>query len=107
MSDNNVEHYTCPVCGYDQLEGPPRDWNVCPSCGTEFGYSDRGRSYDTLRAHWIEGGAKWSMPWRPVPPKWNPTSQLCNIGYHATDEDIRKIAQAGGVAEALYSSLDS
>lgn len=101
MNDARTDYHVCPVCGYDKLEGPPRDWNICPSCGTEFGYSDRVRSYDLLRSYWIDRGAKWSLDWRPKPPHWNPIVQMANnIGYHATEDDIRKINQSGGVGVA-------
>ena len=37
--------HTCPVCGYAGLDDPP--WQggapsdeICPSCGTHFGYDD-------------------------------------------------------------------
>jgi rubredoxin len=39
------DRYLCPVCGYPELSEPP--WNnespsdeICPSCGTQFGYDD-------------------------------------------------------------------
>lgn len=57
--------YLCPVCGFPNLEEPP--WNndagsdeICPSCGTHFGYDDaaggdaaaRETVYRRLRARW-------------------------------------------------------
>lgn len=82
----------CPVCGYDQLTEPLR-WSFCPSCGTEFGYSDRRRSHDVLRAAWINSGAEWDSVVIPKPPYWNQVEQLLNIGYVATDEDLAAIAR--------------
>ena len=39
----------CPVCGY-QMEDPPKDNNICPSCGTEFGLHDVNATLSDLRA---------------------------------------------------------
>jgi len=51
--------YTCPVCGFDNLEYPPEDFNICSSCGTEFGYDDVNYTVPELRARWIKGGRQW------------------------------------------------
>ena len=32
--------FQCPVCGYDQLPGPPANFSICSCCGTEFGNDD-------------------------------------------------------------------
>ncbi|HEX6522170.1 MAG TPA: hypothetical protein VF070_19520 [Streptosporangiaceae bacterium] len=75
--------YRCPVCGYPGLEEPPRteesgpSYEICPSCGFEFGVTDddRGISYEQRRAEWIAGGMRWWSR-RPVPPGWDPRAQL-------------------------------
>lgn len=41
--------YRCPVCAYDALTTAPVDLSICPSCGTQFGYDDVGRSHKELR----------------------------------------------------------
>lgn len=71
--------YTCPVCGYDRLDEPPKDWAICPCCGTQFNYSDSGRSHKALRDDWIKDGCKWRgrPEWRP--PGWNAQEQLKNL----------------------------
>lgn len=51
--------YMCPVCDYDKLTDPPTDFEICPSCGTEFGYTDHTKTHAELRAEWIKGGRKW------------------------------------------------
>jgi len=33
-------NYRCPVCFFDELPYPPRDYHICPCCGTEFGNDD-------------------------------------------------------------------
>lgn len=95
----NTEYHTCYVCGYDKLEDAPEDWGLCPSCGTQFGYSDSIRSYDQLRQNWIASGAEWAMPWIPKPLNWNPVAQLLNIGYTVTSHDLMKIVQGGAIEE--------
>ena len=80
------ERHTCPVCGYPDLTERPRlpggggSYEICPSCGFEFGVTDddRGHSYEQWRARWVEHGMQWdaanteSSP----PPGWQPTQQL-------------------------------
>jgi hypothetical protein len=81
-------NFTCPVCGYPELTELPRteatggSYEICPSCGFEFGYSDeaRGFSYEQWREAWIAQGT----PWRggssiPRPKNWNPSEQLKRI----------------------------
>ena len=68
----------CPVCGY-LMAYPPSDHHICPSCGTEFGYDDAGRSHTELRRIWLLTGPKWWSPVDPQPPDWNPIFQLSNL----------------------------
>jgi hypothetical protein len=75
--------YRCPVCGYPRLEDPPRteqgypSYEICSSCGFEFGVTDddRGISYEQWRAEWVGGGMRW---WSrlPQPAGWDPRRQL-------------------------------
>jgi hypothetical protein len=67
--------YTCPVCGYG-MEDAPADYNICPSCGTEFGNHDVNASLGSLRAVWLRGGAKWWSSVDKPPPGWDPYEQL-------------------------------
>jgi hypothetical protein len=66
--------FTCPVCFYNRLQDPPRDYNICECCGTEFGNDDDLASWEDLRAEWINRGARWFFD-RP-PLLWNPYTQL-------------------------------
>ena len=71
MTDQNM----CPVCGYE-MEAPPRDYNICSSCGTEFGYHDVNSTIKELRVEWLRSGARW---WNSEVPKsagWGPFQQL-------------------------------
>src|SRR4051794_6440699 len=85
--------YICPVCGYNNLSGPPANWLICPSCLTEFGYNDVGQTYEELRADWIASGAKWESS-LPRPPRWDPERQLRNIDVHLTNEERAAIRVA-------------
>jgi len=67
--------HDCPVCGY-AMEDIPADYNICPCCGTEFGYNDAGISHAELREEWVKRGALWWSPVDPPPPGWNAAEQL-------------------------------
>jgi len=75
------KQYLCPVCGYARLENPPSDFNICPSCGTEFGYSDSGTTFQSLREHWVASGANWSSKVDEKPQNWNPYVQLMKFNH--------------------------
>jgi hypothetical protein len=68
--------YLCPVCGYERLEDPPKDFTICPSCGTEFGYDDAFSSHAELRAKWLRNGAPWWSRVDPRPENWDPQQQV-------------------------------
>ena len=81
--------YLCPVCGYPDLHELPWDgdsgsFEICPSCGTQFGYDDaaggdaarREAVYASLRLAWKAAGCPWSSPGQPPPGDWNPAGQL-------------------------------
>lgn len=68
----------CPVCGF-LMRYPARDWNICPSCGTEFGYDDAGRTHAELRHAWIDRGMQWWSPVESPPDGWNALEQLNNV----------------------------
>jgi hypothetical protein len=76
----------CPVCGFGGLHQPARNekgggsFEICPSCGTEFGYHDTTRSDEELRHAWVQAGARWHSRSRPPPPDWDPYRQLRQAG---------------------------
>lgn len=72
---NELVGNICPVCAY-KMDDPPRDYNICPSCGTEFGVSDLNSSILELREMWIKTGPKWWSVTDPQPMGWNPFAQL-------------------------------
>jgi len=79
--------YTCPVCGCTGLTEPPRpdgsgSYEICWSCGFEFGVTDDDLGYTNLawRAQWIGRGMPWdSRGLRPPPSGWDPKRQLANL----------------------------
>lgn len=68
----------CLVCGYE-MEDPPRDYNVCPSCGTEYGVNDVNASYAELRQAWFKTGPVWWSKTDKQPENWSPSRQLANL----------------------------
>lgn len=66
--------YRCPICLYARLPYPPKDYHICPCCGTEFGNDDQNFTHEQIREMWIAGGANWFFG-RP-PDNWNPWMQL-------------------------------
>jgi hypothetical protein len=79
---------TCPVCGYPELYEPPRhpesggaSYEICPSCGFQFGVSDddEGCSYEEWRQRWIRAGMPWSTSGRRPPPGWDPEQQMKRV----------------------------
>jgi hypothetical protein len=84
-----ADRFLCPVCGYPDLSESP--WmnesasdEICPSCGTHFGYDDvaggdaakREQVYRRRRSEWRSAGCPWfSVGTRP-PSGWNPETQL-------------------------------
>jgi len=71
--------HICPICGYNRLLYPPDDGVICPSCGTQFGYTDAGVSHDTLKTEWLFSGLRWHSKVLAPPPGWNPYKQLANL----------------------------
>jgi hypothetical protein len=74
-----MNKYICPVCGCG-MQVPPVNYNICASCGTEFGLHDENASLEELRASWIMTGPRWWSKTEPQPDNWNPFIQLANPG---------------------------
>lgn len=77
--------FVCPVCAYPDLLEPPWDDGapsdeICPSCGTHFGYEDaaggdtveREKVYRKLREEWRSAGCPWFSTATEPPADWNP-----------------------------------
>jgi hypothetical protein len=84
---NLSDGFVCPVCGYSDLPSPPYVngqgyWahEICPSCGTQFGYDDCDTSHEELRQRWLALGAAWWSPSRPQPTNFDGIEQLRRAG---------------------------
>ncbi len=73
--------YICPVCGYNKLRRPPEDFLICPSCGTQFDYTDSNTSHRELRERWKHNGMRWYSRRIPQPSFWSPEIQLENLSH--------------------------
>ena len=93
--------YPCPVCGFP-LKYPPEDFNICPSCGVEFGYETAGRSFYELRQEWVDSGAHWASRVHDKPRNWNPWIQLetAHLSYFRPEFHNHPSSMAGARAEA-------
>jgi hypothetical protein len=74
----------CFVCGLRQSSAPWGDdgqspgFEICPCCGTEFGYEDATDvGVFRARSRWRERKYAWLDP-RAKPSEWDPESQLEN-----------------------------
>jgi predicted RNA-binding Zn-ribbon protein involved in translation (DUF1610 family) len=76
FKSKRVIMHICPVCGYDKLWRPAEDDLICPSCGTQFGYTDAIRTHSQLRQRWIDNGKQWYSPVFPKPLDFNADFQL-------------------------------
>jgi hypothetical protein len=85
----NENQFLCPVCGYPHLLEPPYNrsggasYEICPSCGTEFGFDDIAKSFDELRANWVAAGCHWWSSAQKPPSDWSPDQQLANLDKNA------------------------
>jgi hypothetical protein len=79
-------NFTCPVCGYAFMDAPPKDYEICSCCGTEFGNDDEFMTHAELRSRWIHKGAPWFYGHPPM--NWNPWWQLTVVGH---GQEIRSL----------------
>jgi hypothetical protein len=114
--------YLCPVCGYREMPDPPEDYNICPCCGTEFGYTDAGVTLEELRAKWLSHDAPWFSALIPPPIGWSAEKALRQlfaaglafnyvVGDSSGGPDVEiiltkalavKIAQPSGTSEKTF-----
>ena len=77
----------CPVCGYPDLDEDPRppagggSYEICPSCGYQFGVSDDDRfiTYEQWREKWVAAGMPWNGIGIRPPWGWKPEEQLRRV----------------------------
>ena len=72
-------YMVCPVCGFcgDGFVG--EDFEICPCCGTQFGYDDATRPHFDLRRIWMSDGCVWWSNARPPPLGWDPQDQIKSV----------------------------
>jgi hypothetical protein len=74
------DRFACLVCGYPSIEEDPakNHYNICPSCGAEFGYDNSMiGGYECYRAEWIAGGCQWwARDEERKPEGWDGPKQL-------------------------------
>jgi hypothetical protein len=58
------------------MDDPPERYNICPSCGTEFGLHDAVRTHEEIRNVWIAGGMKWWSKFDSAPIGWSALAQM-------------------------------
>lgn len=98
--------YTCPVCAYSRMPYPAEEGNICPCCGTEFGYDDSmGITFRDLRDRWVSLHTPWfsPLPEDAPPPMWNGVVQLLRADYDfswpewlpTADQDPEPVRPAG------------
>lgn len=71
----------------------PEDHFTCPSCGTQFGYDDIGRTIRELRNMWLRAGGRWFNPEFPYfirQRHWNAWDQLNSSGLDYDVPDPRR-----------------
>lgn len=98
MSDKNDP---CPVCGYPDLP-EDRYQEICPCCGTQFGYHDCSTPHEKLRRRWIAAGADWDSKATPPPPGWSATQQLKQAGFDPNWEVGQPVPKA---VQAMWQIL--
>lgn len=79
---SDVLSYLCPICGF-LLPYPPRDFNICPSCGTEFDADTVEYSIDELRQAWFDRGLTWTSAVITQPAHFDPIEQLGRLDAQA------------------------
>jgi transcription elongation factor Elf1 len=88
----NSNTFSCPVCGFAGLSEPAYDssgcasFEICPSCGTEFGYHDATKSHAELRKLWLDAGAPWRSQTTPPPHDWDALEQLHAAGLKGLEK---------------------
>lgn len=81
----SMQSKNCRVCGLGFLESPwgqdgqTPSWEVCPCCGTEFGYEDCTLiGVRSQRNRWLASGAKW-VDKTKAPDDWSLEKQIAAI----------------------------
>jgi hypothetical protein len=77
------------------LNDPPEDFNICPSCGTEFGADTVEYTLEELQAAWIERGMEWTIAAIPQPSDYDPLEQLQRLAPSTVTATNRTVSTIG------------
>lgn len=102
----------CYVCGFPELEDDPKEqtYEICPSCGTEFGYNDHGpyeyARHFQLRKIWIDNGCRWWFRSESqMPENWNPSIQLKKANFLDDQlDELKNLKEGWDSYDALIPS---
>ena len=92
--------HICPVCCYP-MDEPADDYNICSSCGTEFGLHDQRFTHQQLRAAWQREGAKWWSTFDNQPANWDPAIQLGGLYPQPTGEQSMNLYAVGSMVQPI------
>lgn len=103
-------HYTCPVCAYPDMKRPVEEGNLCPCCGTEFGYDDGvlEQSHREIRDKWVADGAEWFSNTTAPPYRFDGIIQLTLAGFEFDfpyDDDTEGAWQSVSVCGTPYAGM--
>jgi hypothetical protein len=99
--------YTCPVCAYSAMPYPVEEGNICPCCGTEFGFDDTmGVTFRQLRDRWVVQGTPWFSPIDEPPQHWDGLVQLilADFDFHLPDALQDEFVEARVEGEVLIGA---
>lgn len=71
-----VQQGGCAVCGYGWPNKAFYHHEICPCCGTQFGYDDAIKSHAELRKLWVRRGIHWWGEPTERPEGWDPEQQM-------------------------------
>jgi hypothetical protein len=105
--DPMILQYTCPVCAYSQMPYAADFGNICPCCGTEFGYDDDlGVTFRELRDRWVVNGTPWFSPLDDPAPMWSGLAQLASADFPFTNPmPSSSVSSVGDVRGTVVTDL--
>jgi hypothetical protein len=77
------------------LKYPAEDFNICPSCGVEFGADTVDHTILELREAWFNRGMQWTSNVLPQPSNYSPAEQLSDL----QERIYRKVAASSPEGE--------
>jgi hypothetical protein len=103
-------NYTCPVCAYSEMPYPVDEGNICPCCGTEFGFDDAmGVTHRQIRDRWVAAGTPWFSPIDEPPFAWDGVAQLLAADYEFDLPDRQRLSvpsETRGVSDLIGTLVD-